>query len=221
MLFSDDDGPYTLGFRFRADFDLRITSLGAFDHLGDGLATTHIVAIWPVDGNAPLESVMIAAGTRAPLLGAFRYAAVSNLILSANTDYIVGASDFYGSGADIYPWMPTVFSTSPGIHFLGARESSYELAGLHFPGDEYNPGAPLAVNFQFVPVPRLVIRRTDAAELALSWRTNAPSFHLESAEGLPAATWNAVTGVPTVLGDSFVLPLPSTGGQQYFRLTSE
>jgi hypothetical protein len=45
-------------------------------------------------------------------------------------------------------------------------------------------------------------------------------FHLEYAESLPATVWNTVTNVPTVIGDNFVVPLPNTGVQRYFRLGS-
>jgi len=221
VFFSDNDGPFTLGFRFRADSDLKITALGAFDYLGDGLATTHIVGIWPTNGGAPLATVTIPSGTNAPLLGAFRYATVSNVMLSAHTEYIIGASDFYGEDADIYPYDPQGFSTAPGVTFLRARESSDELTGgLLFPDDEYNPGSPLAVNFQFVSVSRLVIQREGSTGVELSWTTNAPGFHPEYAESLASTVWNTVTNVPTVIGDNFVVPLPNTGVQRYFRLRS-
>jgi hypothetical protein len=165
--------------------------------------------------------VTVPAGTNAPLAGAFRYAAVSNLILTAQTEYVIGGSDFYGQDADIYPWKPEAFSTARGVSFLGPRESEDELPGLLFPNDEYHPGAPLAVNFQFIPVPRLIVWRAVPSGVELSWTTNASQWHLEYAESLPATIWNAVTNVPTVVEGNFVVPLPSTGGQRYFRLSNQ
>lgn len=153
--FSDNDGPFTLGFRFRADSDLTVTSLGAFDYLGDGLATAHTVGIWSLNGGAPLAVATVSSGSSAPLLGAFRYAAISGLTLSANTEYIIGASDFYGQEFDIYPYAPQGFSTAPGVTFLASRETTSGAAGLVFPefGEILGGGAPLAANFQFVAVP--------------------------------------------------------------------
>jgi len=153
--FSDNDGPFTLGFRFRADSDLTVTSLGAFDYLGDGLATAHMIGIWSLSGGEPLAVATVPAGSGAPLLGAFRYAAISDLTLSANTEYIIGASDFYGAVLDIYPYLPQGFSTAPGVTFLAERETAGGAAGLVFPDDDeiIDGGAPLAANFQYVVVP--------------------------------------------------------------------
>lgn len=153
--FSDDDGPFTLGFRFRADSDLTVSSLGAFDYLGDGLATAHMVGIWSLNGGAPLAVATVASGSSAPLLGAFRYGAIVDLTLSANTEYIIGASDFYGQDFDIYPYAPHAFSTASGVTLLASRESASGAAGLVFPesSEILGGGAPLAANFQFVAVP--------------------------------------------------------------------
>ena len=151
--YSDDDGPWVLGFRFRADVDLLVTSLGAFDYLGDGLATAHQIGIWSVDGGSPLAVVTVSSGNDAPLVGAFRYGEITGLPLSVNSEYIIGASDFYGQELDIYPWNPQAFTTRPGITFLGARESDNQVVGLSFPDREYSPGSPLAANFQFEIIP--------------------------------------------------------------------
>jgi hypothetical protein len=156
IFFSDNDGPFTTGFRFRADSDLKISSLGAFDYQGDGLATAHGVGIWSLAGGAPLASVMVPSGTAAALLGAYRYAGIPDLFLRANTEYIIGASDYYGRDTsihDIYPWSAQGYSFAPGIRFLAARETDNELVGLVFPEMEENPGAPLTANFQFEAVP--------------------------------------------------------------------
>ena len=61
--FSDNDGPFTLGFRFCADSELTVTSLGAFDYLGDGLATAHMVGIWSLNGGAPLAVATVPSGS--------------------------------------------------------------------------------------------------------------------------------------------------------------
>jgi hypothetical protein len=76
--------------------------------------------------------------------------------LSANTEYIIGASDYYGQDTsihDIYPWGAQGYSLASGVTFLAARESDNESFGLLFPNSEASPGAPLTANFQFVAVP--------------------------------------------------------------------
>jgi PEP-CTERM motif len=155
QFFTDNDGPFTSGFRFRADADLTVTSLGAFDYLGDGLATAHTVGIWSLNGGTPLATATVPAGSAASLLGAFRYTAIPGLTLSANTEYIIGASDYFGQVSDIYPFDPQGFSSAPGVTFLASRGTLSGAAGLVFPqfGDLLPAGAPLTANFQFVTVP--------------------------------------------------------------------
>jgi hypothetical protein len=149
IFFSDNDGPFTLGIRFRADRDLTVTSLGAFDYLGDGLATAHTVGIWSVNGGAPLASATVPAGTAAPLVGVFRYATIPNLVLCANTEYVVGASDFYGQAFDIYPWKPQGVATAQGITLLAPRATRSDTPGLVFPPYEDSAWLEATANFQF------------------------------------------------------------------------
>lgn len=67
--------------------------------------------------------------------------------------------------------------------------------------------------------PQLVISRGTGMEMVLNWETNAPAYHLESAERLPAPNWNPVTNVATIVSNRFVVPLPNDGEhQRYFRL---
>jgi hypothetical protein len=151
--FADNDGPFTLGFSFRVDSALRVTSLGAFDYLGNGLIMAHQVGIWPIDGGTPLAVATVPSGSSAPLLGAFRYIAIPDLKLSANTVYVIGASDYYGQALDIYPYLPQDFSTAMGVTYLDAHETADGTMGLVFPQFDDVPGSPLAANFQFEIVP--------------------------------------------------------------------
>ena len=68
------------------------------------------------------------------------------------------------------------------------------------------------------PVPRLGIRNLGSSEVQLSWTTNAPSFHLEYAESLPATIWSAVTNSPSIAGSEFAVTSTNAGKQRYFRL---
>lgn len=154
--FSDTDGPFTVGFQFRVETDLTVTALGAFDYLGDGFVTSHAVGIWTLAGGAPLATVTVPSGFGGSLVGQFRYMDIAGITLSANTEYIIGAADFYGTVNDIYAGSVPVsaFTTSAGVTFLGHRGAGQE-AGLVFPTYHIEPLSPttFGANFQSIPVP--------------------------------------------------------------------
>ena len=154
--FSDVDGPFTVGFQFRVESDITVTALGAFDYLGDGFVTPHSVGIWTLAGGAPIATATVPSGAAGSLVGQFRYVSISGISLSANTEYIIGASDFYGTVNDIYagPVPVPAFSTSSEVTFLGHRGAG-EAPGLVFPTVHFDALSPttFGANFQFVPVP--------------------------------------------------------------------
>lgn len=154
--FSDHDGPFTLGFQFRASSDIQVTALGAFDYLGDGLATTHQVGLWRAEGGEPLAVALVPAGGEATLLGQFRYMPIAGVSLAAGADYIVAASEFYGQVNDIYAGSVVVsaFSMDPNLTFLGFRVAG-EAAGLNFPTVHFEALSPTSFggSFQFGVVP--------------------------------------------------------------------
>jgi hypothetical protein len=67
-------------------------------------------------------------------------------------------------------------------------------------------------------LPQLRITTSAPLQTTLSWSTNAVGFTLETALSLPAPSWSAVTNVPVVLGNQFIVTVPATNAQQYFRL---
>jgi hypothetical protein len=154
--FSDVDGPFTLGYQFRVKSDITVTALGAFDYLGDGFVTPHIVGIWTLAGGAPIATATVPSGAAGSLVGQFRYVNTSGIPLSANTEYIIGASEFYGTVNDIYAGsVPvTVFSTSSEVTFMGSRGAG-EAPGLVFPIVHFEPLSPttFGANFQFETIP--------------------------------------------------------------------
>lgn len=156
QFFSDHDGPFTLGFQFRATSDIRVTALGAFDYLGDGLATSHQVGLWSAEGGEPLAVALVPAGADGVLLGQFRYVAIAGLTLSAGADYVVAASEYYGEINDIYAGSVPVsfFSMDPALSFQGARGAG-QAAGLHFPTVQFDALSPATFggSFQFEVVP--------------------------------------------------------------------
>ena len=53
----------------------------------------------------------------------------------------------------------------------------------------------------------------------LSWTTNATGFTLEETTSLVAPNWTAVTNVPVVVAENFLVTLPKTAeGEHFFRL---
>lgn len=155
-LFGDDDGPFTIGFQFRPQTDIRVVALGAFDHLGDGFIDSHSIGIWAVGNESPLFTATIPAGAGTSLVGAFRYVDIDGFTLTANTDYIVAASGLYGSIRDLYAGSVSIldYSASPEIRFEGSRGAA-EGPGLNYPTGFREPLSPttFGANFQFTTIP--------------------------------------------------------------------
>jgi len=68
------------------------------------LTESHTVSVWDTSGNL-LATAVISAGTINPLVGEFRYATISPIILSAGTTYVLGAT-YIGYTQD--PWVQNV-----------------------------------------------------------------------------------------------------------------
>jgi hypothetical protein len=154
--FSDVDGPFTLGFQFRVESDITVTALGAFDYLGNGFAAPHSIGIWTLAGGTPIATATIPSGVAGSLAGQFRFVDISGISLFANTEYIIGVSDFFGSIDDLYVGGVTVqaFSTPSAVTFMGHRGAS-EAPGLVFPTVHFDALSPatFGANFQFVTIP--------------------------------------------------------------------
>lgn len=153
--FGDDDGPFTVGFRFRAETDFVVTGFGAFDYLGDGFGHSHTIGLWDAASGSLIATATVNPGNGASLVGQFRYVDVAGVTLAANREYIVAASEFYGATRDLYVSVPaTAFKMAPGLSYLAPR-SAAEAPGLVFP--ELEIGAPLSgmfgANFQVTAVP--------------------------------------------------------------------
>ena len=119
----------TVGYLFSIlDQDIRVTRLGFFDYLDNGLTYGHDIGIW-LPGGAPLATAAVPAGTGAALESGFRWV---NLVappnLTANTDYVIGATvvggddifDIFPSEADIDPLFSVstpsaLFISNPGL----------------------------------------------------------------------------------------------------------
>ena len=82
--------PYTLGFQFTLGGNTSATKLGIYDSDGNGLEADAMVGLWTLGGTL-LASVSVGAGTAGELIGAFRYADIAPIALSAGSTYVVGA----------------------------------------------------------------------------------------------------------------------------------
>lgn len=117
----------TFGYNFfTGSSGLTVTSLGFWDHAGDGLTESHEVGIWTADGSTLLTSAVVGAGTSATLDSGFRFVAINPLALSANTEYLAGA--FLASNLDAVIRF-TSASASSGVT-LGSTRYDFPFSGV-------------------------------------------------------------------------------------------
>ena len=83
----------SVGWQFNVTQSLTVTGLGWFDDGGDGLAVSHTVGIWDSAGTL-LASILVPAGTTAPLDGQYRMVAITPIVLGIGDGYIVGGENF-------------------------------------------------------------------------------------------------------------------------------
>lgn len=88
---------YTLAYKFTVgDTPITVTKLGVFDYGADGLTDSHEVAIWEEGNTNAVARVTVVTNSPAdgPVIDGshcFRYEAVSEVTLYANTSYRIGA----------------------------------------------------------------------------------------------------------------------------------
>ena len=142
LVFSTDDQDFVMGYEFQADLAVTIGSLGAFDHLGDGLSVEHDVGLWDSSG-ALLGSTTVAAGTVDDLIGHFRYSMLSTSItLVAGQTYVVGAFN-YGIN-ETYAYAIEGLTMASGLTYLDDRLTPFanagSVSGLEYPGNSQSNG---------------------------------------------------------------------------------
>ncbi|MCK5942239.1 MAG: hypothetical protein KAI24_09750 [Planctomycetes bacterium] len=138
----------TCGWRFTADEDVYVTSVGLWDRQGNGFAASHELRIWTSNGATELLATQIPSGTAASPAGPsqgqgrFRYIEVPELLLRAGNQYVIGA---YAAGDDFVLGGANV-STAPGVTWNGGLFSS----GFTFPTGSLTSGG-IGPNFLFRP----------------------------------------------------------------------
>lgn len=160
-----------LGLEFNTNSAIRITRLGAFDSLGDGLQRPVEVGIFDRDSQQLVGSTVTFSADNAPgtvsgtLIGGNRFADVPDFILPGGGHYVVvaqgygdGELNFNSSGA---PNLTNVENTGGGlISFVGSSRYNFVSNTLAYPTipdsgpqDRYNAGT---FAFSVVPVPPAV-----------------------------------------------------------------
>jgi len=122
-------GTWTLGYAFQVNTGITVNALAVFDAGGDGLNVSHDVGIWNSSGTL-LASTTVAAGTVDPIQGGYRYAAISDLPLTAGDIYYVGSVN----GIDDDGWLqdPSSLLAAPEITYL-SRQFEFSSGALVFP----------------------------------------------------------------------------------------
>jgi hypothetical protein len=166
----------TMGFIFTPSEDFRVTALGFFDYLQDGLGETHELGIFD-DSGSLLVSAFLPSGTTSPLDDSFRYVDITPIVLNAGEDYTAAA--FFGTQADVVAYLDVgdlTVNPSVGLSAVPARYIYPSGTELTLPTEtsglisEFFFGP----NFKLEPVQDAPIPPTPlllAAGVALFWRS--------------------------------------------------
>lgn len=151
---SDTNGAWTLGYEFIADVSTAVTMLGYYDDSGNGLAEAHEVGLWKADGTL-LALAVVTSGNA--LIGHFRYADISDVVLTPGEHYVVGGAShtepyaYFNDGFVVHPditWAqdryesgdPLAFPTQT-VGFDGLGTNNGWFGGTIFLGEVPAPGA--------------------------------------------------------------------------------
>jgi hypothetical protein len=143
-------GSFPLGFRFTANADLLVDSLGVYDHNQDGLLVSKEVGIFRVSDTALLTSTFISSADT--LDGIFRYKSIAPLTLLSGQDYVVAAQYNIADG-DFYLAEASSYMAAGAITFnpaTGAVYNSLVPPPFRYP-DEVSPNrnGHFTANFKF------------------------------------------------------------------------
>lgn len=133
----------TDGWEFSVESPVTVSSLGVWDHKGDGLGTAIPVGMWDSDGEL-LASVTIPAGTKAREVDGFRYVAIRTVRLEAGQNYIIGAAYTPETKENIGGGNTAMrFFSDGALRWIGRRRVTRQPA-LAFPArmPEAAPGVP-------------------------------------------------------------------------------
>jgi len=158
------DSTDTLGYQFQVGASsISLTGLGFYDFGQDGLQTAHDVGLWNNSGSL-LTQVSVASGTSAPLVGFYRYAAVTPITLASGQTYTVGG--LFQTGTDKYSYNIVGLTSDPAINIIIPTVyntgSTLTMPTSSFPGNNFT-GADIQfttatpVPFEFEPTGGLMV----------------------------------------------------------------
>jgi hypothetical protein len=129
------NGNWSIGFEFDVvnPLGVTVTHLGFYDDLMNGLSESHPVGIWNAAMNLLVSAVVVPGS---PLIGWFRWQAITALHLPMATGYRIAAV----TGTENYTWDPNGFVVHPDINFVDNRWSATTGQTLVFPTNT-SPGA--------------------------------------------------------------------------------
>jgi hypothetical protein len=84
-------------------------------------------------------------------------------------------------------------------------------------GDIYPPSNLVGLRFNQEAVSPTIHAQLEADQIALSWDARFTGFHVETLNGL-GGVWTILNLTPVLQNGMFVVSVPTSGGQQYFRL---
>jgi hypothetical protein len=125
-------GSYSLGWRFTAKHDIKVTQLGFYDDKQNGLTESHKVGIYDVATKQLLVSGTVDPSD--PLTGFFRYHAVTPVTLPGGRDYYAMAVN----GHETYAIYPSPLVVNSAISFVDSvtNFTTSQATDLMYPDTE-------------------------------------------------------------------------------------
>jgi hypothetical protein len=147
-----DDDP-TIGWVFSTNTSLRVTELGYFDELSNGLSSSHDVAIWRLSDQAQLVTGLVPSGVAAPLQNGFRFVNIADYFLPVGT-YVIGANKPTSGDPHMSNVLPGNMVVAPELSFVENRYI-FDGAAFDFPTNTYLPQelGYFGPTFKFGPIP--------------------------------------------------------------------
>lgn len=206
-----------MGYEFHLSSPVAVTSLGIYDHQGDGLASAHAVGIFDSSGTL-LVSAIVASSD--PLVGHFRFHPVTPVTLPAAYGYQIMA--VYTAPEILVSHQPGLITGSGVLYGTGTFASGTALKQ----GDSgwgYDDPGYFGPNFRYQPPPPPALSLVrDNGQITLSWPIPAEGWLLDQAFALsnaPGTTvWTQVPFPYITNANTIARTLPTSPGPQFFRL---
>lgn len=113
----------TVGYDFQFNEPKEVFQLGFWDHLEDGLLSSHRVSLFDGSGT-PLASAVVPSGAGARLQDGFRWVAIPGIVLPAGSYVIAGSTEGDPAVFDEVVTDAASIATATGVVFGQARVSN-------------------------------------------------------------------------------------------------